>query len=205
MVIVVPIYEEEHDRRLLQHRRRDRRRRHVPRQVPQEPHPAHGAGLLGEVLLQARQPRLSRCSRRGYAKVGVYICYDRHFPEGARAARPERRGDRLQPVGDRRRPLASICGSSSSRRTRSPTATSSARINRVGTEAPWNIGEFYGQSYFCDPRGSFLADGSRDKDELVVADLDLDMIDEVRHIWQFYRDRRPETYGADRRCSSCTT
>ena len=68
-------------------------------------------------------------------------------------------------------------------------------INRVGTEAPWNIGKFYGQSYFVDPRGQFLATGSRDDDDLVIADLDLDQIKETRHQWQFYRDRRPETYG----------
>ena len=67
-------------------------------------------------------------------------------------------------------------------------------INRVGTEAPWNIGEFYGQSYFCDPRGQFLAQGSRDQDELITAVLDLDKIREVRNVWQFYRDRRPDTY-----------
>ena len=41
-----------------------------------------------------------------YAKIGVYICYDRHFPEGARAPRAQRRGDRVQPVGDGRGPLA---------------------------------------------------------------------------------------------------
>jgi N-carbamoylputrescine amidase len=68
-------------------------------------------------------------------------------------------------------------------------------INRVGKESPWNIGEFYGQSYFCDPRGQMLKVGSRDQDELVVADLDLDMIKQVRNTWQFFRDRRPETYG----------
>ena len=68
-------------------------------------------------------------------------------------------------------------------------------INRVGREAPWNIGEFYGQSYFCDPRGQIIAQASRDRDELVIADLDLDKIREVRNTWQFYRDRRPETYG----------
>ena len=62
-------------------------------------------------------------------------------------------------------------------------------------EAPWNIGEFYGQSYFCDPRGQFVAQGSRDKTELVTAELDLDKIREVRNVWQFYRDRRPETYS----------
>ena len=68
--------------------------------------------------------------------------------------------------------------------------------NRVGTEAPWNIGRFYGSSYFVDPRGNFLAVGSEDKDELVVAELNLDLIEEVRRVWQFYRDRRPETYEA---------
>jgi beta-ureidopropionase len=67
--------------------------------------------------------------------------------------------------------------------------------NRVGKEAPWNIGEFYGKSYFCDPRGNILAQASRDKDELVVADCDLEMIEAVRMQWQFYRDRRPELYG----------
>ena len=66
--------------------------------------------------------------------------------------------------------------------------------NRVGTEAPWNIGRFYGSSYFVNPRGQFLAEGSEDKDEVVVADLDLNLIDEVRQTWQFYRDRRPEAY-----------
>ena len=60
-------------------------------------------------------------------KVGVYICYDRHFPEGAREPRPERRGDRVQSIGDGRGPERSTCGSSSSRRTRSPTSTSSAQ------------------------------------------------------------------------------
>ena len=68
-------------------------------------------------------------------------------------------------------------------------------INRVGMEAPWNIGEFYGQSYFCDPRGQIIAEGSRDQDELVVADLDMDKIREVRNTWQFFRDRRPDAYG----------
>ena len=69
-------------------------------------------------------------------------------------------------------------------------------INRVGTEKPWNIGEFYGKSYFCNPRGKIVAQASRDKDEVLAADLDLDMIAEVRKTWQFFRDRRPETYDA---------
>jgi len=69
-----------------------------------------------------------------------------------------------------------------------------AASNRVGTEAPWNIGKFYGTSYIVGPRGDFLATASEDKTELVSAVCDLDLIDEVRKTWQFYRDRRPDAY-----------
>jgi len=68
-------------------------------------------------------------------------------------------------------------------------------INRVGHEQPWDIGEFYGQSYFCDPRGQIIAEAPRDQDAVVVADLNLDLIREVRNTWQFFRDRRPDSYG----------
>jgi len=67
--------------------------------------------------------------------------------------------------------------------------------NRVGLENPWEFGKFYGSSYFSDPRGKLLVKGCDDKDEVVVADLDLDVIREVRDGWQFFRDRRPELYG----------
>jgi beta-ureidopropionase len=129
-----------------------------------------------------------------YAKVGVYICYDRHFPEGARALG-------LNGAEIVFNPSATVAGLSEYLWKLEQPAHAVANayfigaINRVGTEAPWNIGEFYGQSYFCDPRGRFLAIGSRESDELVVADLDLDMIREVRNVWPFYRDRRPDSYG----------
>jgi beta-ureidopropionase len=128
-----------------------------------------------------------------YAKVGVYICYDRHFPEGARELG-------LNGAEIVFNPSATVAGLSEYLWKLEQPAHAVANayfvgaINRVGYEAPWNIGEFYGQSYFCDPRGRFVAEGSRDKDELVTAELDLDQIREVRNIWQFYRDRRPETY-----------
>ena len=68
-------------------------------------------------------------------------------------------------------------------------------INRVGIE-PLGDDDFYGQSYFCDPRGQFVGDvGDPQKEELLVRDLDLDKIDEVRQTWQFFRDRRPDAYG----------
>jgi N-carbamoylputrescine amidase len=128
-----------------------------------------------------------------FGKIGVYICYDRHFPEGARELG-------LNGAEIVFNPSATVAGLSEYLWKIEQPAHAVANqyyvgaINRVGTEAPWNIGEFYGNSYFCDPRGQFVAQGSRDKTEVIVADLDLDMIQEVRNVWQFYRDRRPETY-----------
>ncbi|MEM7166754.1 MAG: nitrilase-related carbon-nitrogen hydrolase [Planctomycetota bacterium] len=125
--------------------------------------------------------------------VGVYICYDRHFPEGARALG-------LNGAEMVFNPSATVAGLSEYLWKLEQPAHAVANayflgaINRVGHEKPWDIGEFYGQSYFCSPRGQFLAEGSRDADELIVADMDLDEIAEVRNVWQFYRDRRPETY-----------
>lgn len=129
-----------------------------------------------------------------YCKVGVYICYDRHFPEGARILG-------LNGAELVFNPSATVAGLSQYLWKLEQPAHAVANgyfmgcINRVGTEAPWGIGKFYGTSYFVDPRGSFLAEASEDRDELVVADMDLEKIEEVRRVWQFYRDRRPETYG----------
>jgi len=131
--------------------------------------------------------------KTAYADVGVYICYDRHFPEGARALG-------LNGAEIVFNPSATVAGLSEYLWKLEQPAHAVANayfvgaINRVGHEQPWDIGEFYGQSYFCDPRGQFLATASRDKTELVTAELDLDKIREVRNTWQFYRDRRPETY-----------
>ncbi len=129
-----------------------------------------------------------------YARIGVYICYDRHFPEGARLLG-------LHGAEIVFNPSATVAGLSQYLWKLEQPAHAVANgyfvaaSNRVGTEAPWNIGRFYGSSYIVDPRGNFLATASEDKDELVVATCDLEMIEEVRRVWQFYRDRRPETYG----------
>jgi beta-ureidopropionase len=128
-------------------------------------------------------------------KIGVYICYDRHFPEGARCLG-------LAGAEIVFNPSATVAGLSEYLWKLEQPAHAVANgyfvgaINRPGIEEPWRIGEFYGQSYFCDPRGQMLAVGCRDRDDIVIADLDLDLIREVRNTWQFYRDRRPETYGS---------
>ncbi len=126
-------------------------------------------------------------------RVGVYICYDRHFPEGARILG-------LNGAEIVFNPSATVAGLSEYLWELEQPAHAVANgyfvgaINRVGVEKPWSIGEFYGKSYFCNPRGKIVAQASRDKDEVVVADLDLDMIQQVRQTWQFFRDRRPDSY-----------
>jgi len=139
-------------------------------------------GNLGYPVFQTR-----------YCKVGVYICYDRHFPEGARLLG-------LNGAEVVYNPSATVAGLSQHLWKIEQPAHAVANgyymgcINRVGTEAPWNIGKFYGNSYFVNPRGQIIECGSEDNDELVVAELDLDLIEEVRRTWQFYRDRRPDSY-----------
>jgi len=192
MVLVIPIYEEEMtglyyntaavidaDGKYLGKYRKN----HIP-----HCHPGFWEkfyftpGDLGYPVFQTR-----------YAKVGVYICYDRHFPEGARILG-------LNGAEIVFNPSATVAGLSEYLWELEQPAHAVANgyfvgaINRVGEEKPWSIGEFYGKSYFCNPRGKIVAQASRDQDELLVADLDFDMIEEVRRVWQFFRDRRPDSY-----------
>jgi beta-ureidopropionase len=130
-----------------------------------------------------------------YAKIGVYICYDRHFPEGARLLG-------LAGAEIVFNPSATVAGLSEYLWKLEQPAHAVANgyyvgaINRVGYETPWKMGEFYGSSYLVDPRGQIVVQASRDKDEAIVGEMDRGVIREVRNTWQFYRDRRPETYGA---------
>ncbi|MBA4248892.1 MAG: acyltransferase [Microbacterium sp.] len=132
-------------------------------------------------------------------KVGVYICYDRHFPEGWR----ELGLNGAQLVFN---PSATKPGLSNRLwELEQPAAAAAnqyfiAANNRIGTESD-EFGDlavtFYGSSYFVDPRGNYVGDvASQDQTETVVRDIDFDVIREVRNNWQFYRDRRPESYTA---------
>jgi N-carbamoylputrescine amidase len=128
-------------------------------------------------------------------RVGVYICYDRHFPEGWRA---------LGLAGAQIvfNPSATSRGLSSYLWKLEQPASAVANeyfigaINRVGVESEFGDNDFYGSSYFVDPEGKFVGEVGHDHDpELIVRDLDLGLLDMVRDRWQFYRDRRPDAYG----------
>ncbi len=126
--------------------------------------------------------------------IGVYICYDRHFPEGARALGLA--GAELVFI-----PSATSRGLSMHLWKIEQTAHAIANgyfvgtINRVGKETEFGPNDYYGSSYFADPRGQIVAQASDTEEQLLCAELDMDMVREVRNTWQFYRDRRPDMYG----------
>jgi beta-ureidopropionase len=127
-----------------------------------------------------------------YAKVGVYICYDRHFPEGARALGLGGAELVFMPAatGAKARDLWSI-------EQRSHAAANGyfvGTVNRVGKE-PLGDTEFFGHSYFADPKGCMVAEGSGDEG-VITSDIDLNLVRVARGIHTFLRDRRPETYAA---------
>ncbi len=192
MVIIVPIYEKEQsgvlyntavvidaDGEILGKYRKN----HIPHTSGFYEKYFFKPGNLGYPVFQTK-----------YCKIGVYICYDRHFPDGARILG-------LNGAEIVYNPSATVAGLSQYLWKLEQPAHAAANgyfmgcINRVGTEAPWNVGKFYGSSYFVNPRGEIFAQASEDNDELLVSEFDLEMIDQVRNVWQFFRDRRPETYG----------
>ena len=127
-------------------------------------------------------------------KIGVYICYDRHFPEGWRALG-------LNGAQIVFNPSATSAGLSDHLWKLEQPAAAVANeyyigaINRVGIEE-YGDDDFYGTSYFVGPEGRLVGEaGDRNNGELIIRDLDLDLIDTVRTKWAFYRDRRPDAYA----------
>jgi N-carbamoylputrescine amidase len=125
--------------------------------------------------------------------IGVYICYDRHFPEGWRALglagarvvfNPSATSRSLsQYLWSLEQPAAAVANE-----------YFVGAINRVGVE-PLGDDDFYGSSYFVDPRGQIVGEAAPDNgNAVVVQDLDMDLLVQVRQTWAFYRDRNPAAY-----------
>jgi len=134
-------------------------------------------------------------------RVGIYICYDRHFPEGPRMLGLHGAEIIFIPSATSRG-LSMHLWEIEQRAHAIFNGVFVGTINRVGQEAEFGSNDYYGTSYFADPRGQYVLDihtgqgcASDTKEQLVIADLDLDKVREVRNTWQFYRDRRPELYG----------
>ncbi len=157
-------------RHLLQHRRGDRCRRQVSRQVSQEPHSARQSRASGKSFISGRAISVIRLSTRPSRASAFTSATTGTFPKAR--ARLGLNGAEIV-----FNPSATVAGLSEYLWRLEQPAHAVANgyfvgaINRVGHEQPWDIGEFYGQSYFCDPRGQIIAEAPRDQDALVVADL----------------------------------
>ncbi len=127
-------------------------------------------------------------------RIGVYICYDRHFPEGWRVLGLKGAKIVFNPsattrihsryLWDLEQPAAAVANE-----------YFVGAINRVGSEDLTDT-DYYGSSYFASPRGQLVGEAASDvKDEVLIRDLDMDLIATVRRHWAFYRDRRPDVYG----------
>jgi predicted amidohydrolase len=126
-----------------------------------------------------------------YGKVGLLICHDRHYPEGARALALNGAEILLIPSATPDKSLSrkvwekELCAHAIFNE------YFVAGLNRTGQEGNYF---YYGHSVAFDPTGEMLAQAGTDEEVLLV-DCDLDLINQRRRAWQFYRDRRPDTYG----------
>jgi N-carbamoylputrescine amidase len=125
-----------------------------------------------------------------FGKIGVYICHDRHYPEGARALALNGAEIMLVPSAT---PESSLSVKVWEKELAAHAIFNEffvAGLNRVGKERDHN---YYGRSVIMDPIGEIMAQAGREE-EILLADCDFDFITQRRRAWQFYRDRRPDTY-----------
>ena len=140
-----------------------------------------------------------------FGRIGVLICWDQWYPEGARltalngaqilfyptaigwlpaekAAHGERQYASWETI-QRSHAVANGCYVAS--------------VNRIGYETPEGEPgiEFWGRSFVADPSGALIAQASTDREETLIVEVDLAAVEEQRQVWPFLRDRRIDAYG----------
>jgi N-carbamoylputrescine amidase len=147
----------------------------------------------------------------GAGRIGTLICWDQWYPEGARLTALRGASVLFYPTaigwhvhekeqyGDQQRSAWQTIQRSHA----IANGVYVAVVNRVGHEVPPEGGaglQFWGTSFLCDPFGVVLAQASEDRPEILVGEVDLQRIEEVRRNWPFLRDRRIDAYaGIERR------
>ncbi|MEJ2231635.1 MAG: carbon-nitrogen hydrolase [Nitrospirales bacterium] len=143
--------------------------------------------------------------KTAHATIGPLICWDQWYPEAARMTALQGAEILLYPTAIGWHPKEKAEEGPTQRDAWMTIQRSHAiangvfvvAVNRVGRETPAGGDglEFWGSSFVCDPFGVVLAQASIDKDEVLVVDIDLKQIEEVRRNWPFLRDRRIDAYG----------
>jgi N-carbamoylputrescine amidase len=141
-----------------------------------------------------------------YGKIGTLICWDQWYPEGARLTALQGASILFYPTAIGWHPhekekfgKAQFESWQTVQRGHAiANGVYLAAVNRIGHEitVPGTPGlEFWGSSFICDPQGVILAQGSLDKEEVVMAKIDLNHLEDIRRNWPFLRDRRIDAYG----------
>jgi beta-ureidopropionase len=125
-------------------------------------------------------------------RFGILICYDRHFPEAARAL--ALKGAQLIVVPTATLGMSRDIWELELRAHAFANGCFVGGVNRVGPEQNGRA-QFYGSSLWVDPTGRIIAQAGDSSDEILYADLDFELVTDIRTKWAFFRDRRPDLYG----------
>jgi N-carbamoylputrescine amidase len=139
-----------------------------------------------------------------FARIGVLVCWDQWYPEGARLSSLGGANILFYPTAIGWHPsekkefgAAQLDAWRTIQRSHAiANGVFVAAVNRVGFEGTPESGlEFWGHSFVCDPFGQVLAEASADKEEILVVECDPARSEEVRRNWPFLRDRRVDAYS----------
>jgi len=139
-----------------------------------------------------------------FGRIGVLVCWDQWFPEGARLTALQGAQVLIYPTAIGWHPKEKAQHGAAQHQAwevvqRAHAVVNGiyvAAVNRVGHEGPADGGlDFWGASFICDPFGGILKRGSHEAEEVVIAECDLRKMEEIRRNWPFLRDRRIDAYG----------
>ncbi|MBU2253096.1 MAG: carbon-nitrogen hydrolase, partial [Proteobacteria bacterium] len=141
-----------------------------------------------------------------YGRIGTLICWDQWYPEGARLSALQGAAILFYPTAIGWHPrekkqhgrVQREAWQTVQRGHAIANGVYVAAVNRIGYERPAGGGagiEFWGSSFIADPQGVILAEASPDKEEILLAEVDLDHLEDIRRNWPFLRDRRIDAYG----------
>jgi N-carbamoylputrescine amidase len=135
-----------------------------------------------------------------FGKIGVLICWDQWYPEAARLTALAGAEILFYPtaIGWLRSEKAALgaaqhCAWETVQRGHA--VANGCYVVAVNRTGPQDDTEFWGQSFVANPYGEIVAKASVDRDEALVVPCDLQVVEDFRRIWPFFRDRRVDTYG----------
>jgi len=128
-----------------------------------------------------------------FGRIGILICYDRHFPEAARVL--GLRGAEIVFVPTATTFMTRYLWDLELRAHAVANIYYVCGVNKVGVDAGGSTRNHFGNSMIVNPRGEILGEANDSGEDIVLADVDLTILPELRALWGYYRDRRPDQYG----------